>query len=142
MLTGPGAERSENRDFRSVHKAEGAHYNVFEVKADREMAVLRDMFPDGEANEMNFVLFSTSGVHGSYITIEEIEAGLLKYGEDPTFGDSEPDDWAGNDLTFLIVQPRIVCMRYGNAAVKLADIPFLKKLRASSLEAVGKIAAP
>ena len=140
-------ERRTSDLWESVHHKDGAHYNIFAVRQDGQrerpevgMAGLRAMFPDGEANDMNFVLFSTSGVHGSYITIEDIEACIAKYGDEPEFSDDDyPDDYCGRSLTFLIVQPRIVCMRYGNARVTAADIPYLKKLRASSIEAVGKI---
>jgi hypothetical protein len=142
ILGGPGAEPARSENFKSVHRAEGAHYNIYEIDPENGVAALREMFPLGEANTMNFVLFSTSGVHGSYVTIEEIEAGLEKYGSDPEFGDEEPDDWLGNMLTVLIVQPRLVCMRYGNIAVKLADIPFLKQLRASSWAVVKLIGEP
>lgn len=31
-------------------------------------STLRSVFPDGEADEMNLALFSTSGTHGSYTT--------------------------------------------------------------------------
>lgn len=87
------------------------------------MQHLRDIFPDGQANEMNFMLFSTSGVHGSYCTIEKVE-------KDPEL----------RCVTFLVVQPRIVRLSYGNCYPKTAeDFAFLKKLRASSREAMTKI---
>ncbi len=97
-----------------------------------------------QANEMNFVLFSTSGVHGTYTTIEEIERGLLKYGENPEFlkdesEESIPEDWNGTTLTIGLYHPRIVGVGYGNIEVKLPDIPFLKALRKSSWDAVRKI---
>ena len=47
------------------------------------------------------------------------------------------------DVTFLVIQPRIVCMRYGCAEPRTADdIAFLKKLRASSLQALATIGVP
>ncbi len=46
------------------------HYSI---QGDLTLADLKGMFPDAKANEMNFVLFSTSGVHGSYATIEQVE---------------------------------------------------------------------
>jgi hypothetical protein len=108
-----------------------AHYSIQELGADpdesREM--LRGFFPDGEANDLNFVLFSTSGVHGTYLTIEDIEKDL-----------AEPEeDRAGLTLTTLVVQPRLVCLRYGNIRVHPDDIEWLKRLRASSLAAAAKI---
>jgi hypothetical protein len=114
-----------------------SHYSIIASKGG--MGLLRSMFPDGEANEMNFVLFSTSGVHGSYTTIEEIETGIQKYGDSPEFDDEWPDDYPGDELTFLVIHPRVVAMIYGNAKVTLADIPFLKRLRQTSLAAVSLI---
>lgn len=89
------------------------------------MEALRQLFPDGKADEMNAVLFSTSGIHGSYATIEDVEAG----------GEDSPED-----VTFVVIQPRIVCMRYGNAQPKTTDdFAYLKGLRESSLRAMSTI---
>jgi hypothetical protein len=124
----------------------GAHYNMWSI-SDGGVAGLRMMFPEGKANDMNFALFSTSGVHGTYTTIEEIEASLLKYGADPEFlkdDDLEekiPEDWAGTSLTVAVYHPRIIGVGYGNVEVKLEDIPFLKRLRETSWAAVQKIGA-
>lgn len=143
LLGGPMFEAAEDNDMRSVHGKRGGHYNIFEVKQGRMLAVLQEWFPNGEGiNEMNFVLFSTSGVHGTYATIEEVEASLVKYGETPTFDvDGEvPDDYVGPHLTVMIVQPRLVAIRYGNIShVTVDDLPFLKKLRAASWNAVQQI---
>lgn len=120
ILSGPMFESSAG----SVFHKEGAHYNIFAVKEEEAMDLLRRFFPKGEANDLNFVLFSTSGVHGSYTTIEEARRGKCA-------------------VTFVIVQPRLVCMRYGNVAPKTDDDwAFLKKLRASSWAAVQTIGAP
>lgn len=51
----------------------------------------------------------------------------------------------GDELTFLVVQPRLVGMTHGNVKVTLDDIPFLKKLRASTWKAsrtIGKFEKP
>lgn len=144
---GPMLEPPTTQIWRNLSGEAGAHYSIFGLNRNDDdsnlgMAGLRAMFPDAKANEMNFVLFSTSGVHGHYLTIEDVEASLMKYGDDPDFGDDEPADWCGDTITFLIVHPRIVALRYGNARVTLDDIPFLKKLRASSLAAVATIGTP
>ena len=91
------------------------------------MAALREMFPTARADEMNFVLFSPSGVHGTYTTIEEIEFDIKAGISEEGF----------NRLTFLIVQPRLVTLRYGICLPEtLDDIRYLKRLReTSSLEA-------
>lgn len=106
----------------------GAHYSIFRTNHELAEDALRKMFPEGEANEMNFVLFSTSGVHGSYATIEDAHAAVASASEDES-----------TDVTFLIVQPRLVCLRYGNVTVTDDNVEYLKKLRASSLAVVSKI---
>lgn len=117
------------------------HYSIIKLNHNEAMEQLRDMFPTGQANSNNFVLFSTSGVHGTYTTIEEIEHSLHSYpnGYD---GGEPPDDYCAPSLTFLIVQPRICTLWYGNAKVTLSDIEYLKRLRQSSAEAAQKIGFP
>ena len=106
-------------------KLDSTHYSIMRLKGDG-MAALRAMFPDGEADDLNAVLFSTSGVHGSYCKIEEVEA------------DADRDQ-----VTFVVIHPRTVCMRYGNASPKTPDdFAYLKKLRASSLLALAGIGLP
>lgn len=94
----------------------GEHYSVLRVRDPSEgMAALRLMFPDGVADDLNMVVFSTSGVHGSFHTIEEIEAGECK------------------KLTFLIIQPRMVTLRYGTCIPETPeDFAWLKRLRETS----------
>ncbi len=102
------------------------YYSVLQLTGDG-MEALRQLFPEGEANDLNAALFSTSGVHGTYATIEDVERG----GDEPC------------DVTFVVIQPRIVCMRYGNVEPKNPDdFAFLKKLRASSLKALAGIGMP
>ena len=102
-----------------LHSGTG-DYNIF--KAIDSMGLLKSVFPDGEANVMNFVLFSTSGVHGTYKTIEEEE-------KKPGIG-----------VTFVIVQPRVVTMQYGVVKPRSReDFTYLKKLRNSSQKAVMNI---
>lgn len=95
------------------------------IKPEQGMEVLRKIFPKGEANSMNICLFSTSGVHGTYTTIEEVEI------------DSEEH---GNEVTFLIIKPRAIQMLYGNVIVESQDdINYLKALRESSKRAMAEI---
>lgn len=122
---------------------EGAHYNIW-VISKGGVEGLRKLFKDARADEMNFVLLSTSGVHGTYTTIEQIEESLMKYGPDPEFLKDEnedriPDDWHGTRLTVTVYHPRIIGVGYGNVEVTLDDIAFLKELRQSSWDAVQKI---
>jgi hypothetical protein len=106
----------------------GAHYSVFGLRnADYGIEALRRIFPDGRADSMNFVLFSTSGIHGTYSTIEECDPSI-------------PEEDRSDDVTFLVVHPRIVCLKYGNCKPETPeDFAFLKKLRESSYAAVAQI---
>lgn len=124
----------------------GAHYNIWNISRGG-VSGLRTVFPEAKANEMNFVLFSTSGVHGTYSTIEDIEVSLLKYGLNPSFAedDSEedmPNDYNGPQLTVTVYHPRIIGVGYGVMDITLEDIPFLKQLRQSSWDAIRQIGAP
>lgn len=106
------------------------HYSVMKLKhSGAGMEVLRTMFPDAETDKMNFVLFSTSGVHGTYTTIEDVEIFL-----------KNKDPEGHNEITFIIVHPRTVTLRYGVCNPQTQDdIDFLKRLRANSHEEVIKI---
>ena len=141
-LSGPMFEPSETMFWqasdcmRCRHRKEGAHYNIFNVRGVNGMAALREMFPNGDANELNFVLFSTSGVHGTYGTIEDAEAIVARGFKDEDGDESHPS------VTFLLVHPRIVCLRYGNCEPTTADdFAFLKRLRSTSWAAVLTIGA-
>lgn len=91
----------------------------------RGTEALRTMFPDATADELNFVLFSTGGVHGFERTLEDISTT-----------DTET-------VTFLLVQPRIALLRYGVADPQDAeDFLFLRKLRKSSHDVVARIGMP
>jgi hypothetical protein len=121
----------------------GVHYNIWSISKGG-VAGLRNVFPEGKANEMNFVLFSTSGVHGCYTTIEEIEESLIKYGPTPSFmedGSEEeiPDDYVPNGLTVTVYHPRIIGVGYGVINITLEDVPYLKTLRESSWHVVSQI---
>jgi hypothetical protein len=107
------------------------YYSVLALEGDG-MEALRQLFPEGEANELNAVLFSTSGVHGTYCLIEDVEEDMQREVRD-----------GPRDVTFVVIQPRIVCMRYGNVEPRTADdIAFLKKLRGSSLRALATVGMP
>lgn len=134
MLSGPMFEPAKSEHWESQKR--GAHYNIFAACGRDEMTALRELFKDGEADELNFCLFSTSGVHGMYTTIEEVEASVIH-------GKKDEDGYGPDDVTFLVCHPRIVCMRYGNCKPKtLEDFAFLKKLRETSWKVVQQIGAP
>lgn len=95
------------------------------------MAALRSLFPDGQANAMNLAMFSTGGTFGTFATIEDVEAEIKQNG------------FTFDGLTFVVVQPRVLCLRYGRAYPENEDdFAFLKKLRATSNEVFSKIGQP
>ena len=105
------------------------HYSIQQIKTFEE---LKEIFGDeAKANDLNFCLFSTSGVHGTYITIEEIEQSFNL--------DEDNDGYCGTLLTVLVVHSRTVTLKYGNIEVTKENIDWLKTLRKSSKEAIAKI---
>ena len=118
--------------WRNLDKArrDSAHYAVMGLtEPNTGMEALRIMFPGGKADELNAVLFSTSGLHGTYCTIEEVEEDMAR-----------PERHGPRDVTFLILHPRLVTMRYGVCEPETADdIEFLKSLRESSHAALAKV---
>lgn len=136
-LSGPCFEPRIHDGMESQFGNDGAHYNIY---ANVTMENTRAIFPKWQADEYNICVFSTSGIHGTYTTIEDIEASFKKYGENAKFEDGEePDDWESGYLTVLIFHPRIVCMRYGHMKISMADIPGLRKLRKSSAKEFAKL---
>ena len=143
-LGGPMFEPQKDSFRRSVFGKEGGHYNIFATHSPMDaLAFLRQLFPTGdEPNEMNLVLFSTSGVHGMYTTIEQAEADILKCGETPR-QDEDEEEYHPREITFLLIQPRVVGMTYGNVACKtLEDAAYLRRLRAASWRASQRIGRP
>lgn len=140
-LSGPMFMPSSDPYRRSSFDKQGAHYNIYATHTpDTALQMLREWFPDGAGiNYMNFVLFSTSGVHGMYTTIEEVEQDIKEYGDNPPDDD---DEYHPREVTFLLVQPRIVGLTYGNCACRtLDDVKFLKRIRELSWLATQQIGA-
>lgn len=135
-FSGPMFEPSKSGDWESIYKKEGAHYNIYgSGRSESAMDALRKFFTDATDYSLNLILFSTSGVHGTYRTIEDAEKEL----QAPAEGDEDGHP----DVTFLIIQPRTVTLRYGNCEPQnQADIDFLKAIRERSRQAMVKIGWP
>lgn len=143
-FSGPMFMPSVDQYRRSTSGKEGAHYNTYgTLTPDLAMQMLRDWFGKPKTiNELNFVGFSTSGVHGMYTTIEEVERDIRKFGPDGCGVDDcdHNDGYHPREVTFLLIMPRIVSMTYGNATCRtLDDVKFLKRLRRESRKAFAKI---
>lgn len=132
-LSGPLFWPSKEDIRESIFKKVGGHYNIFRFKNEMRSGELLDWVGDSKPDEMNFWLFSTSGVHGTYIELEKIE---IAWG----ITDSENEEYVGRSVTLLLIQPRIVSMTYGSVEIEsLAHLNRLKELRSLSLNAVQKI---
>ena len=91
-------------------------------------------------NKTKFSSFASPSGNSRYLTIEEVEANLQNL-QDPNLPEDDRDDLSPH-LTVLIVHPRTVTLRFADIEVSLADIPYLKKLRQSSWDAMRLIGKP
>jgi hypothetical protein len=115
--------------MKSIFRKDGGHYNIF---TDINIEELKSIFPNGEANELNFVLFSTSGIHGTGSTIEEqVRRNSLPLDNEEYISQMTVD--------ILIIHPRLVCIKFDTIDFTVEDVEYLKKLRDSSMKAIMKI---
>lgn len=100
------------------------------------MADIRSVFPTlGETDfTLNWCFCGTSGVHGSYATIPEIEAEIDKPepNADTGVGLYEPR------ITVTLVQPRLVKIASGNIVVTKKDLAYLRELVRRTLRGVAE----
>lgn len=88
------------------------------IKPIKSIADIRAIFPIGGEDDANWLFLSTSGTNGTYATLDDIENG------------------ESNEITVLIVQPRLVCIYQGHIEIKKEDVPYLRNLVTSTLNAV------
>lgn len=93
------------------------------------MQEIRELFPNGIADELNWLFVGTSGVHGSYNKIDDVE--YILRGEDP---EEEPLPNGRALITVLIVHPRRCVLRWGEVQVNMEDLNYLRKLVRSTIE--------
>lgn len=145
IISGPIAESAESKYWSSVHKKQGGHYNTFNAQengkhTDVSIDVLKTVWPFGKADELNFCLFGTSGVHGRHGSVDALRRSFNRYGlrDWDAINAEAPDDY-DDTITFLIVHPRTVTLRFGNVTIKSeSDLAYLETLRDSSIDAVMK----
>lgn len=78
-----------------------------------------DMFPKGHADYLNWLFLSTSGIHGSYKTLDEWTPESPK-------------------ITMLAICPRTLRMTFGDVEVTKEQIPILRRFVRQTLEEVAK----
>lgn len=106
-------------------------WDSYEVQEIRSIRDVKETFPGGEADHLNWLFCSTSGRHGSYKTLDEIE-NILRGKDDKT----RPFENGKYTATVLIVHPRLGILKYGEIQVGLSDVALLRRLVASTLVAV------
>lgn len=90
---------------------------------------IRECFPDGKADDMNWLFLSTSGVHGSYKNLNDFENEAYRKEleeEDIPFA-----------ITVLVIRPRTVVALYGEIEVKTKEeVEFLRRLVRTTIKHV------
>ena len=115
------------------------HGVVQELK--QGMDQIHSIFDNMTADEysMNWLFLSTSGIHGNYTTLDDIQDW---YDDPDSFNAS---DWLSDTnkpediipfITVLIVQPRLVNMLYGHIRITEEDIPYLRDCNKRTLEII------
>jgi hypothetical protein len=115
------------------------HYSVNAIRGDG-MPYLRTIKPD----DLNYVFLSTSGVHGSYTNLDEIEMlfdpAREKQAREYFFVDAGDPLPTEHEITFCVLQPRKVTTIYGNALVRsLDDVAFLRRLTELTIAGVAEL---
>lgn len=100
-----------------------SYYSVQKLEG---MAEVRVLLADG-ANALNWLFLSTSGVHGSYQTLDN----LFKVDEEYPGEEEIPDS-----ITAIVFQPRTVRVWYGDIKVTPEDVPWLREQVTKTLTAV------
>jgi hypothetical protein len=104
------------------------------------MEIIRDLEPD----DINWIFLSTSGIHGSYTSLDRIEklwTDPAAYRASGYIEDGEPMPTEAG-ITVLIVLPRMVTTMYGNATVRsLDDVALLRRRVEQTFEGIAKLQA-
>ena len=101
-------------------------YETIEIRSVQE---IKELFPNGIADERNWIFLSTGGAHGSFNTIEDAE--YIIRGEDT---DEEPLPNGKTLITVLIVHTKTCVLRWGEVQVSMDDLTYLRRLVRSTIE--------
>ena len=111
------------------NRAETTHYHVFD--SIKTIEDLKTIFPDGKADDLNWVFLSTSGVHGTYTSLDDLE-------KDPDYAENI-DDEGNTHITVLVLHPRMCCIKFGEMKFNLkADSAYLRGLVKTTVTEITK----
>lgn len=108
-------------------------WDSYEVQEIRSMRDVKESFPNGVADHLNWLFCSTAGRHGTYKTLDEVES-IIRGQDEKT----RPFDNGKYTATVMIVHPRLCIVKYGEIQVGLSDLTFLRRLVRTTLEEVTK----
>lgn len=135
--TKPAPKETSNWRLVAGQTKTGNRRTIWGIKdPDYSMRSLRKKFPlesEGDGIDRdNVILFSTSGSHATYMTLEESQ-GLYEHGK------------RGEDIevAFLIIHPRILSFQFGCVRPEsLEDYEYLLRLRDDSHATLALIGKP
>lgn len=106
-------------------RSNGQHYTLWSID---DIGDVRGVFGDLENVDytLNWLFVGTSGVHGTYLTLDDLDEMLTR----------PEDDETRHTVTVLIVSPRIVRMEYGDIPISREDIPYLRECVRKTLAGV------
>lgn len=97
----------------------------YQVKKLNGMEDLKECFPNGQADDLNWCFIGLSGVHGSYMKLDDLNPGYR----------NEEGDY--QQITVIVFRPRTVVALYGEVKVKSKkDEEFLRGLAESTVDRV------
>ena len=103
---------------------------------------LKSIFPNDRADRFNWLLCSTSGIHGDYTNLNEIEDPNIGYEEDKDYFDGTLEEWIEEEhskhITILVIQPRRCHLFYaGELEIRgPEDITWLRNMVDSSIQEI------
>jgi len=111
---------------------EYCHHTHYTTQRLESFQDIEEFFPEAEADDLNWFFTGTSGVHGTYTTLEEIEKAW-------DITDGEQEGYEGRNVTVLIVKPRMVTCVYGDVTIETKEqLSFLKKLAESTKKIISE----
>ena len=106
------------------------HYRVIKIDGtpDQQWDTIKNIFADGP-DDMNWVIGSTSGIHGTYNSLDSIEKDWDEAAAHPRH-----ENHHQRYFTLLVIHPRMVCLVYGHIFMRtLEDVKWMRQAITHSL---------